>query len=304
MLKKFCFLTNDVETTSIVNNTLSKKTGERVLKEGMPLLLELYKKYNVKATFFFNGDIVQLFPDVVRMILPYGHEVACHGLTHEVHKAFDVLSLEEQIQHLDKSKKMLEDISGQKVVSFRAPALRVNEFTVAALEYTGFSIDSSVASQRFDMFLSFGSFKKFNRMFAPRLPYRTSKKNLARKGNSSIIEIPISAFIMPYIGTTLRIFPNLTSFLGKCLNIENKINGKPINFLIHPNEFIDEEKKTKIIQRRTKNFFSFILADLVRNKLKIKNLGSIAIPIYEKEIKYFVSKGYNLVPLKDYNFNK
>ena len=51
---KFCLLTNDVETTSIINNTLSYKTGEKVLKEGMPLLLELYKQYDIQSTFFLQ----------------------------------------------------------------------------------------------------------------------------------------------------------------------------------------------------------------------------------------------------------
>jgi hypothetical protein len=78
MKNKHCLLTNDVETTSILNHCLSDKTGEKVLKEGMPVLLGLYEKYNVKATFFFTGYIAQKFPEIVKMILPGGHEVGCH----------------------------------------------------------------------------------------------------------------------------------------------------------------------------------------------------------------------------------
>lgn len=297
---QYCFFTNDVETTSIVNNNLNAKTGERVLKEGMPVLLELYQKYNIKATFFFNGDIVNLYPEVVSMVLPYGHEVGCHGLTHEVNKAFDVLSYNEQVEHLDTSKKILEDISGVEVISFRAPALRVNEHTPKALEFTGFKVDSSIASQRFDMFLSFGSIKKFNRLFAPRLPYRTSKNNLAESGNGAILEIPISALLLPYIGTTLRIFPNITSLLGRLLSLENKVNGKPINFLTHPNEFIEEEKTTRTVLRRSKNYFNYLMGDVLRSKLKLKNLGKDAVPIYEKELKYFSSKGFKTTTMKDF----
>lgn len=297
---KIYFFTNDVETTSILNNNLSPKTGEKVFKEGMPLLLDLYNKYNIKATFFFNGDIVSLFPDVVKMILPFGHEVASHGLTHEVDKAFDLMTYEEQVMHLDKSKKMLEDISGNRVLTFRAPALRVNEFTVAALENTGFMIDSSIASQRFDMFLSFGSLKKLNRFFAPRLPYRTSKTNLAKRGTSNIVEIPISSMLLPYIGTTLRILPTATSFLGKLLEFENKITGNPINFLTHPNEFITEERDSSTINRRSKNLLSYFLGDIIRRKLKLKNLGKQAISLLEKEIIHFKSAGYDFITLKDF----
>ena len=174
--EKFFFFTNDVETTSIRNHCLCDKTGEKVLKDGMPLLLDLYNKYNVKSTFFFTGYIAEKFPEIVKMILPYGHEVGCHGYTHDSNLAFDVLNLDQQKQHLFKAKKILEDVSGGRVISFRAPALRVNKFTPKALESVGFKIDSSVAPQRGDIFFSFGALKKLNWITAPRKCYNTDKR--------------------------------------------------------------------------------------------------------------------------------
>ena len=94
IVSKYCLLTNDVETHSIWFNTLRDETGVKVLEEGMPLLLEIYKKFNIKSTFYFVGDMAEKFPDVVKMILPYGHEVASHGWTHEVDQAFDVLTFD------------------------------------------------------------------------------------------------------------------------------------------------------------------------------------------------------------------
>ena len=52
-MKGIVHLTNDVETTSIVNGGLRDDTGVKVWKEGLPRLLELYAKYDVRATFFF-----------------------------------------------------------------------------------------------------------------------------------------------------------------------------------------------------------------------------------------------------------
>jgi len=135
--KKYVLITNDVETTSILNHRLDDKTADYVLNQGMPRLLSLYEKFNVKATFFFTGHIAKLVPDVVKMIIPNGHEVGSHGYTHEVDQAFDVLTLSQQKEHLRKSKEILEDISGQEVISFRAPALRVNNYTAQALLETG-----------------------------------------------------------------------------------------------------------------------------------------------------------------------
>ena len=179
--KKVFFFTNDVETTSIVNHKLSDKTGEKVFKEGMPALLELYNKYNIRSTFFFTGYIAEKFPEIVKMIIPYDHEVGCHGYSHDVTLAFDMLSLNDQIEHLKKAKSILQDISGKQVVSFRAPALRVNKNTPKALEITGFKIDSSVAPQRGDFLLSYGSKNKIHWLLSPRKPYYTSKTNLAIK---------------------------------------------------------------------------------------------------------------------------
>ena len=47
---------------------------------------------------------------------------------------------------------------------------------------------------------------------------------------------------------------------------------KPVTFLIHPNEFIPADKV--VITRRGKNLFEYVFADIIRQRLKIKNLGS------------------------------
>lgn len=300
MKGKFCILTNDVETTSIWHNSLRDETGLKVLKDGMPLLLDLYEKYNIKSTFFFTGYIAKLYPEVVTMILGRGHEVGSHGMSHIKSNGFDVMPLDKQIRHLKESKKILEDISGEEVISFRAPALRVNEDTSIALIEAGYKIDSSVASQRFDMFMSFGGLKKLKWLTSPRLPYRTSENSLFKKGNSPIIEVPLSAFGLPYVGTTMRIFPGITKMQRRLLSIESAINGKPIVFDIHPNEFIDESNELRVFERRASNPISSFLQDTLRSKLKTKNLGPKGLPLYEREIKYFHNNNYKFMTLKEY----
>lgn len=298
-MKKICLLTNDVETTSILNGGLRRETGLKVWKEGMPRLLELYEQYNVKATFFFIADFAKECPEIVRMIQPYGHEVACHGLTHEHDKAFDVLTLEQQIEHLSTAKEILEDISGEEVISFRAPALRVNAATPQALIETGFKIDSSVAPQRFDMFMTLGSRNKLNWFAAPRAPYFTSPDNLARKGDSPILEVPVSSFILPYIGTMMRVSPFLNRCTRSLLYQETKNSRKAINFLIHPNELIEEEDLQLKAEKRSKNYVSYLLSDVLRKRLKKKNLGLPARDLYAREIAFFDQKGYHFITMKE-----
>jgi len=300
MKQKYCLITNDVESTSLWNHKLSAETAEIVFKEGMPLLLETYEKYGVKATFYFNGDIVSLFPDVVKMVVPYGHEVACHGLVHDSDKAFDVLTLEEQIEHLSISKKMLEDISGQSVVSFRAPALRVNKNTPIALEKAGFKTDSSIAPQRFDMFLSFGSKEKLKWLGAPRTPSYTRHDDLSRRGKGSVFEIPVSSFLLPYAGTIMRISPAITKAVRAFLNFESSITDRPLVFLIHPNELIDEEMDGQEIKRRAKGYFSYLLGDKLRYHLKLKNLGKKALPLLINQLEYLKKHDYEFITVRDY----
>ncbi len=300
MDKKICLLTNDVETTSIWHNSLRDDTGKRVLEEGMPLLLELYAQFNIKSTFFFTGYIASLYPGVVKMILPYGHEIASHGMSHIRKNGFDVMPFEKQKKHLSESKKILEDLSGQEVVSFRAPALRVNNLTVKALEETGYSVDSSVASQRFDMFMSFGGLKKLNWLTAPRLPYRASSKSLFKKGNSAIVEVPLSATLLPYIGTTLRIFPTISILQRKLLAFESSVRGKPIVFDVHPNEYIDESHEEREFQRRAKNRIAGFVQDTIRSRLKVKNLGLSGLELYKREIDCFKKDGFEFMTVKDY----
>jgi len=299
-MDKSFLITNDVETTSILNHQLRDKTGLFVLEQGMPRLLELYEKYDIKATFFFTGHIAKLYPEVVKMVIPYGHEVGSHGLTHEVNQAFDVLSLDKQIEHLKISKAILEDISGEEVISFRAPAARVDYNTALALAESGYKIDSSVSSQRLDMFFSFGSKKKLNWITAPRMPYFTDSNNIFKKGEGSIYEIPISAIGLPYIGTFMRIAPILNRMTRIMLHTESRLNKRPIVFLTHPNEFIDEELETDKIQRRSSNLFSYYMGDLLRHKLKVKNLGEKALPILEKELQFFYKNGYKCITMRQY----
>ncbi|GJQ31194.1 MAG: hypothetical protein HBSAPP04_00330 [Ignavibacteriaceae bacterium] len=297
---KYFLATNDVETTSIWLNTLRDETGSKVLREGMPILLDIYEEFNIKSTFFFTGYIANLYPDVVKMILSHGHEVASHGKSHLRENGFDVMPLEKQIRHLDCTKKLLEDISGQKVISFRAPALRVNDDTPKALLETGHLIDSSIAAQRFDFFMSFGGLRKLRWLTAPRLPYRTDPNNLFKKGDGPLIEVPLSALFFPYVGTTMRIFPMLTAIQKPFISAESRLTGKPVVFDIHPNEFIDESNEERIIHNRTGNFIKYMIQDWLRAQLKTKNLGPKAIPLYRKEIQYYMSRNFKAITIQDY----
>ncbi|MFY7667790.1 MAG: polysaccharide deacetylase family protein [Crocinitomicaceae bacterium] len=300
MNKPYCFITNDVETTSLVYHQLRDETGQLVLSQGMPRLLDLFDELNIKTTFFYTGYIAERFPDVVKIAHQRGHEVASHGYSHLVKNAFDVMTSKKIQEHLFKSKDILEQITGEEVISFRAPALRIkNNFTPYLLD-AGFKIDSSVASQRMDMFMSFGSRHKFNWLLSPRSPYFVSEKNIFTKGNSDLLEIPVTSILIPYIGTVMRISPLLLKSLRPLILLEKKLFNRHVNFLSHPNEFIDEARDESIrIQKRSRNPMSYLLADVLRYRLKTKNLGKKAMPIYRNELLFLQQSGYEFHRMKD-----
>lgn len=304
-MDKFCLFSCDVETTSIWFNTLRDETGLKVLREGMPALLDVHAEFGIKSTFFFTAYIAKLYPDIVKMVIKDGHEVASHGKSHLKENGFDVMPFDRQKRHLIESKQLLEDISGNEVVSFRAPALRVNDDTPRALIEAGYKIDSSIASQRFDFFMSFGGLKKLKWFFAPRLPYKTSPDSLFKKGEGPLVEIPLSALFFPYVGTTMRVFPWLTAIQRRGIHLETSfINGKPMVFDIHPNELIDESDEPRVIHNRSSNRFSYFLQDYLRAQLKTKNLGTKAVELYRKEISFYSRRNYRFTTIKDYCLNK
>lgn len=116
----------------------------RGVKNGLPTLLELLSKHDIRATFFITGQAAERFPKLVKKI-SRGHEVACHGYRHE---RIDKLSAEEQLRTIDLATKTLVNTTGSKVLGFRAPNFKPNIHTFEALERLGYVYDASNASYK------------------------------------------------------------------------------------------------------------------------------------------------------------
>jgi hypothetical protein len=237
-------------------------------------------------------------PESVELVKDHGHEIGCHGYDHSPQRAFDILNFEEQVTELQKAKSVIESSAG-RITSFRAPALRVNEYTVRALEKTGFKTDSSIASQRFDGPMSFGSKEKLKWLRAPRKPYYASYELPTHRGNSDVLEIPISAAILPFIGTTMRISPTITRYLQKYIFYEAMKTEKPVVFLFHPNECLDISGKIEV-NRRASGIVEYIFADVIRQKLKLKNLGEPSLKLLDDVLRSAKDAGFEFISAKEY----
>ncbi len=294
----YFLMTNDVESFSIPLNKLDPDTAKEVYKVGLPRLLDVYAKHDIKCTFYFTGRMAEMVPEAVELVVEHGHDIGCHGYDHSSDRAFDLMGLEEQIAEMTKAKDVLESLAG-KISDFRAPALRINEYTIKALEQTGFNTDSSIASQRFDGPLTFGSKKKLKWLVAPRFPYHPSYDSIVKKGDSKILEIPLSAFVFPYIGTTMRVSPTILKFLEKFMFAESMRTEKPIVFLFHPNECLDAKIGVKRA-RRGGNAIEHVFADVIRHKLKLRNLGVKAVNLIDDVIGRAKDRGFEFLTVQEY----
>ena len=294
----YFLMTNDVESFSIPLNRYDAETAKEVYNVGLPRLLDLYARRDIKCTFYFTGMFAEQSPESVEFVKEQGHEIGCHGYDHSPEKAFDMLSYEEQVNELKKAKRVIEEVAGG-IESFRAPMLRINEDTVRALEETGFKSDSSIASQRFDGPLTFGSKKKLKWLIAPRKPYLLSYDSVVKSGSSNILEIPISAALFPFIGTTMRISPFILKILQKYLYHESKRTDKPVVFLFHPNECLDIGDQI-MATRRTNSPVEYLFADVIRHKLKLKNLGLASLWLLDEVLMSAKEYGFEFVRVREY----
>ena len=50
---------------------------------GMPRLVNLFKRFGIKTTWFIPGHSIETFPEQTAMVVDAGHEIGIHGYTHE-----------------------------------------------------------------------------------------------------------------------------------------------------------------------------------------------------------------------------
>jgi len=111
------------------------------VEEVVPKLLDLFKEYNVKATFFVVGKLINKYEDLILEIAKR-HEIASHSYSHP---RTDKLSYDELKNELIQSKKAIEDLN-LKCYGFRAPFLKPHKNIFQALKSTGYVYDSSLSS--------------------------------------------------------------------------------------------------------------------------------------------------------------
>jgi len=114
-----------------------QRYGPRV---GVPRILELLERQQVRATFFVPGATAERYPETVAAILEAGHEIGHHGYLHE--SLVDADESTER-QYLELGLEALERMSGTRPVGYRAPWWEATDRTRELLAEYGFRYDTS-----------------------------------------------------------------------------------------------------------------------------------------------------------------
>jgi polysaccharide deacetylase family protein (PEP-CTERM system associated) len=114
---------------------------ESRVEKAMDRMLQLMADRDVRATCFILGSVAERAPGLVRRIAEAGHEIASHGYSHELVHESGPASFRADIE---RSKELLEDISGQAVRGYRAPSFSLTDWAIPILEDVGFEYDSSL----------------------------------------------------------------------------------------------------------------------------------------------------------------
>ena len=208
---------------------------ESRVERNVEKILDLLERYQVRATFFVLGWIGKHHPWVVKKIAALGHEVACHGYDHRL---VYQMSPDDFRRQLSRSIDILQELTGKKILGFRAPSFSINKDTLWAFEILaemGIRYDSSI----FPIF--------HDRYGMPQTP--REKFKIKTDQGAEIIELPVSSIRilgqnLPFGGGGyFRLFP--LWFTNWSLRRINQ-RGLPAVFYLHPWELDPEQPVLEI----------------------------------------------------------
>ncbi len=194
-------------------------------------LLDLFDESGAKGTFFTLGWVAERYPGLVREIASRGHEVASHGMYHEMLSELTPDRFREDVRD---SRRILEDLAGAPVIGYRAPSYSVNRATLWAIDVladSGYEYDSSVYPIR------------RSRYGYPDGPIRPGRLRASRAelAEFPLATIPIGPVRLPVLaGAYLRLLPEWLSLHAVRYHLER---GIPLVVNVHPWE-IDPDQPT------------------------------------------------------------
>ena len=114
---------------------------------GTPRLLELFRRQELRTTWFVPGHSIETFPEQTDAIVAAGHEVGVHGYSHENPIA---MSREQETEVLDKCIGLIEEVTGRRPTGYVAPWWEFSRVTNELLLERGIKYDHSLMHRDFE----------------------------------------------------------------------------------------------------------------------------------------------------------
>jgi len=189
------------------------------------------KKGKGRSNLFVLGYVAEHFPELVKRIKKGNHEIATHGYAHEPISKQTPAEFESDLQ---KSIEILERITGEKVLGFRAPQFTIVEKTAWAIDIlkrNGLKYDSSIFPVKTHL---------YGVPEAPVFPYLISSSDIKKtQPDGEFCEVPLSVYKIPILqyniavagGFYMRFLPYF--FIRYAIRKINK-SGQPAVCYLHP----------------------------------------------------------------------
>ena len=188
-------------------------------------ILILLEEHKSKATFFTTGQYAEDYPDIVRSIYDEGHEIACHGYSHEyIYNQTPAKFKEETIL----AREILTNLTNESPTCYRAASwsiVRRSLWALKIIQEVGFLYDSSIYPT---INYKYGIYNAPSGVYKIKISDTKSIIELTPQTLSFFgIKLPVAN------GVYMRLFPNWFSKLS--FNLDNK-KGLPGRAMLHPHE--------------------------------------------------------------------
>lgn len=104
-------------------------------EEYLPQMLDTLDAKNIKITFFIGGSWAKRYPDMLKEIAKRGHEIANHSYSHPHPNR---LSRQENQEQIQKTEKLVEEVTGIKTSLYAPPYGEFNETVLLAANELGY----------------------------------------------------------------------------------------------------------------------------------------------------------------------
>jgi len=158
---------------------------------GTPRLLELFRRHDLRTTWFVPGHSIETFPEQIDAIVAAGHEVGVHGYSHENPIA---MSREQETEVLDKCIALVEEVTGRKPTGYVAPWWEFSRVTNELLLERGIKYDHSLMHRDFEPY-----YVRVGDSWTP-IDYAAPSahdwmKPLVRGDETNLVEIPANWYL-------------------------------------------------------------------------------------------------------------